>query len=270
MSTAPVIGSSFCGLSLNPGQKLAVKCALLKKKLDQDLNIVFWGKIMGTEKDFLIAKSLKTGKMDFETKFYVSVDEGVSFSELLPCSEQKKKMAAEQKFNMFKGNLQFRYGPPPPDPDDPDQKVPDSRLTEEERLYYVVEAIDRETCIVPKGAHVLTATSRVIPNVEFKGLSSLQAKKLSSYVLLQKPTEHKTITKIKCRGAANTTDFLDGIMTAKPKGVWTVQTDKIGLNVTLRHLRWTGYEFHTTVGENWFEGAYFGYGLENHDIALMV
>uniref|UniRef100_A0A7S3YD19 Radial spoke head protein 9 homolog n=1 Tax=Lotharella globosa TaxID=91324 RepID=A0A7S3YD19_9EUKA len=150
------------------------------------------------------------------------------------------------------------------------QVVDDPRLSEEERLSHVVETIDKETCIVPKGAYVLTATSRVVPNVEYKGLSSLMAKKVSSYVLMQQPVEHKTLTKIKCRGAANTTDFLDGIANAEPKGVWTVQADSTGLVVTLRHLRWTGFEFHTAVGMPSYEGAYFGYGLENHDVALMV
>eukprot|EP00471_Norrisiella_sphaerica_P000804 CAMPEP_0184487840 /NCGR_PEP_ID=MMETSP0113_2-20130426/10363_1 /TAXON_ID=91329 /ORGANISM="Norrisiella sphaerica, Strain BC52" /LENGTH=225 /DNA_ID=CAMNT_0026870251 /DNA_START=156 /DNA_END=833 /DNA_ORIENTATION=+ len=225
---------------------------------------------MGTEKDYLIAKSLKTGKMDLKKTFYVSVDDGVSFSALLPCNEEKAKQAAALKFEMFTGNPQKKYGKAPEGEEDEEKKVPDLRLTEEERLSWVVSSIDHETCLVPKASYVLTATSRIAKNPEFSGLTSEGSKHLESYALMRKPEDQKVVTKNKCRGPSNTTDFLDLISAAKPKGCWVIQSDDTGRLVTLRNLKWEGYEFHTVVGEPDFEGAYFGDGLANEDMSLMV
>jgi len=265
--------SSFGGLALTLGQRLAIKGALLKLKLQESLpNITFWGKIIGSEKDYFIAKSIIPGKMSFKTTYYVSVDEGVSFSELQECSKEAMDKASELKFEMFKGNLQFKYGPAPEiEEDAEDGKVPDdSRLSELERLYYCVSSIDSETCLVPKGAFLLTATSKVEANKGYSGMPPSDLKKASSYALFRKPIDHKTITKNKCSSLSDRIEFLDGITSAKPKGIWAIQTDATGLSATIRHLGWTGYEFHITAGESGFESAYFGYGLYNHDIALMI
>lgn len=54
---------------------MAVKSALLKLKLQEKLaNVIFWGKIVGTESDYLIAKSSSSGKYGSEgmkKKFYL-------------------------------------------------------------------------------------------------------------------------------------------------------------------------------------------------------
>eukprot|EP00466_Bigelowiella_natans_P000255 jgi/Bigna1/45947/estExt_Genewise1.C_10174 len=272
MSFTSVVGSSFGGLSLNSGQRLAVKAALLKLSLQEKLeNIVFWGKIMGTEKDYLIAKNLNAGKMEFSKTFYVSVDDGVKFSNLLPISEEKAALASAIKFEMFTGNPQNRYGDAPEEeePEEGEEKKPDARLSEEERLFYVVSKIDHETSIVPTGSYVCTPTSRVVKNPEFSGLSMEAAKKLVSYSMMRQPESKQIITKNKVRGASNTVGFLDPLNN-KPTGTWCVKTDETGLMVTIRNYRWIGFEFHTLVGESWFESAYFGDGLANEDLALMV
>jgi len=270
MSSTPVIGSSFGGKSLNLGQRLAVSKALTKIKIQQNVdNVVFWGKITGSQKDYLIAKSVETGKLEFKKTFYISVDGGVSFSELQPCSEISAKKASGMQSKLFTGNPQLKYGPAPENEDE-ENKTPDTRLTEEERVAYTVAAIENCTAVVPKGAYALTANNRVVVNSAFKGFSSGSAKQLSSYVQFRAPQDHKTITKTRCRGSTNTTDFLDGIANAKPNGVWSVQTDSSGSKVTIRNLQWLGYEFHTTVGSSFFDGAYFGDGTINQDVALML
>ncbi|GAB5366546.1 hypothetical protein AAMO2058_001152700 [Amorphochlora amoebiformis] len=277
MSTQ-AIGSSYCGLALNMGQRMAVKSALLKLKLQEKLKCIsFWGKIIGTEKDYLIAVSVMPGKLEFLKKFYVSVDNGVSFSELREVGEDAWNKSKELKFQMFKGNLQYKYGSNPEveegeqedDEEEKKEKV-DERLSEEERLFCTVTSIDRDTCIVPKGAYLLTPTSRVICNPQFNGLTVSGSTDPSSYVLMRKPEEHKTNVKIKCRGYCNSEDFLDGITNATPKGVWSILGDFSGMKVTIRNLKWSGFEFHTTVGDTYYEKAYFGYGLANEDLSMML
>ncbi len=270
MSSSAEINSSFGGKSLNLGQRLAVSKSLAKLQLQQGLSgVVFWGKVTGSEKDYLIAKSVDTGKLAFKKAFYVSVDEGVTFSELRPIDEVAAKKASALN-TLFTGNLQNRYGPEPEDAGDDENKAPDTRLSEEQRLYYVVSSIENDTAIVPVGAYCLTANSRIVRNKAFAGPTSSSISNLASYAYFRAPQDQKTLTKLKCRGLTNSTDFLDGIANAKPNGVWAIQTDSSGTNATVRNLEWLGYEFQASVGSASFAGAYFGDGTKNQDVALMV
>ena len=54
-------------------------------------------------------------------------------------------------------------------------------MKEEDRLAAVIDEIDREVHIVPRGAYVKTATSKIVTNRSFEGLNNLDCKKLCSY-----------------------------------------------------------------------------------------
>ena len=54
-------------------------------------------------------------------------------------------------------------------------------VKEEDRLAAVIDEIDREVHIVPRGSYVKTATSKIVSNRSFEGLNNLDCKKLCSY-----------------------------------------------------------------------------------------
>ena len=54
-------------------------------------------------------------------------------------------------------------------------------VKEEDRLAAVIDEIDREVHIVPRGSYVKTAAGKIVTNRSFEGLNNLDCKKLSSY-----------------------------------------------------------------------------------------
>ena len=54
-------------------------------------------------------------------------------------------------------------------------------VKEEDRLAAVIDEIDRDVHIVPRGSYVKTATGKIVTNRSFEGLNNLDCVKLSSY-----------------------------------------------------------------------------------------
>jgi len=66
-------------------------------------------------------------------------------------------------------------------PEDPSKGIVYRSLTEEDRLFYTVLAIENDCQICPHGAFRLTEEHEVERNVAFRGLSGEKCFKLSSY-----------------------------------------------------------------------------------------
>lgn len=151
------------------------------------------------------------------------------------------------------------------------QKKPKERkLNELERLASSVQTIDDATCIVPKGSSYLTPTSEIVKNAAFPGLPADAAKSLDSYLLFRNPTNPSTLACIRKDGATNNFGYLDQVGDGEPSGVWVVQSDASGLNVSLRSLQYPGYEFNIKAGSSVCGGLYFGNGLKNNDVLFMI
>lgn len=282
------------GQTLNVAQRLAVTNALTKLKVNEKLpEITFWGKIFGVNNDYLIAVSISTGAGGaIDKRFYFSTDSGVSFARL-PAADQWVRDKIRNVFSkigalLFTGQPAFEHKDPTQPPEDPDAKDestppaspkgpaavdPNKRkMTELERLAYTVDAIERATCVVPRGVVYLTPTGELSPNSAFKGLSAYDSKRLESYALYRRTEHAATLARVRKQGLANTVDCLDAVAddNADTKGVWTVQSDAAGQVVTLRHAEWPGFEFRHAVGTSVYGRAYFGYGEKNTDVNFML
>ena len=65
------LDACFHGHCLSVEQRAAIKSALLKVRLAEDLaNVTFWGQIQGTEKDYFIARAL-TFEDEIKKQFFV-------------------------------------------------------------------------------------------------------------------------------------------------------------------------------------------------------
>jgi radial spoke head protein 9 len=280
--------ASVLGQSLSTASRLAVCNALQGIKLNENYpnsaQLSFWGKISGSVKDYLIIAAVTTKGSAIKKLFYFSVDGGVSFSKMPEVDEFIREKSKAVR-GTFTGNpskkLRDKPGSeqdsePEDEPDDnasnAEEKAPKKKervLTELDRLADAVLQIDSSTCVVPKGAFVLTATGEIVRNESFKGLSATDAAKITSYGLFRDAQDSRTFARIRKAGTANTAEFLDPLSDAK--GEWSVVVDDSGQCVKLRSLLYTGYEFSIKAGSaQCFSSGYFGTGEKNSDLAFMI
>lgn len=293
---ADAITSSFMGLGLNVSQRLATRNSLMKIKLNENhQDVVFWGKIMGKQRDYLIACATSVSET-IKKSFYFSADNGLTFAKLPPVDDWVVERCVKTR-GMFTGNpaqvlkdplkivklgedgepIEDEAEPEPEEENEGDENKEEKaadpskrKLNELERLSYSVECVDKDTCIVPRGQYFLTPTGEIAPNTSFKGLRSADASKLDSYLLFRDPMCNATFARIRKLGVNNNFDFLDAVEQDKPKGLWSLQTDESGSVVTLRSLVWTGFEFCLDLNTQTFQRGYYGYGCRNDDVLFMI
>eukprot|EP00741_Cyanophora_paradoxa_P001805 tig00000073_g1750.t1 len=263
------------GYTLTDHERATLESSLMLLKLEHNFDRVhFWGKVMTTGPvDYIVAqgfpKILRLQDKNVRTSFY-SANGGMSFKPL-PAVDQVTKDRVEQLTNLFCGDPLFEYmgkDPPPPPPPEPEEEEgaepkeeaaepepPASpsrgssrreyKITEEQRLATLVEQIDLECSIVPRGAIALSVTHYAAFNKKFEGLS-----------IGEKPSFDK--------------DFFPPISKDVPKGCWSVQFEPLTQVATLRNFLWPGFLFYHMAGTRNFGHVYFGYGEKNLDFGFMM
>jgi hypothetical protein len=274
------------GNSLSTASRLAVTNSIQTLRINENYGnaamVQFWGKILGSVKDYLIIEAISTKGSAIIKKFYFSTDGGVTFSKLPEVDEFIRSKSSAIR-GQFTGNPSKKFRENKQDAEASDEEPDDTAsnsgeekakkkervLTELDRLADSVHNIDSNCCVVARGQFVLTATGEILKNDSFKGLSSTDAGKLTSYGLFRDAQDSRTFAKIRKAGTANTADFLDPLSEAK--GEWSIVTDDSGTCVKLRSLLYVGYE--AAVKANCKCGAsghYFGTGEKNSDLAFMI
>lgn len=292
------------GQGLTLAQKLAIKHALLKIKLQEKKeDIRFWGKINGTQSDYFLALSTSISD-SIRKQFYWSNDEGATFSQLASPDDFVSAKAPKIR-GLFTGNPALKHKDPdaPPKRDEDGNLIeedeeeeeeeeeeafdeeevdedgnpierppPPRRLTELERLSYAVQQIEHDTGVTPLGSYYVTATGDILRNPAFSGLSLDDARKLSSYQLLRNPVLPQTLAATRKAGVANHHGFLDTLALAggKVSHSWSLQLSDDGLEVSLRSLLYPGFEYRLEAGTLNFQGGYMGTGEKNGDLLFML
>jgi hypothetical protein len=96
-----------------------------------------------------------------------------------------------------------------PEPEDP-EAPPVERFREVHRLSSTVRKIDRDCSLVPRGALVIDATKKVIPNVYYSGLSFHTAADPRAYMHFRRPESLQADAILKKQGIIKASDeFLD-------------------------------------------------------------
>merc|ERR1711862_402037 len=104
---------------------------------------------------------------------------------------------------------------PPVDPDaaadPPPEDAPPAppSLTEADRLAQVVQEIDFDTAVVPKGAYALNEAHAVVPSGDFKGLGITEATCIKKYVHFRPPTSVASLRALARTDMEFFADFLD-------------------------------------------------------------
>jgi hypothetical protein len=103
--------------------------------------------------------------------------------------------------------------------DEDDNRKRRPSVTEEKRLARIVQLIDQDNAVVPRGSVSLTAQRKAIVNPTFQGLSVNDAQNLKSYAHLRDPVALLKKSILQREGLSRTQDFMDTIDEDLPQGI---------------------------------------------------
>ena len=271
--------SAFNCVSISIEEQIKLKTTLDQLKCDiKAEEMLFWGKILGAEKDYYIALAIYYKGFKFpKKKFYFCSSSTFSFSELPEIqshhlnefskfntyfignpdvilekfSDKKSINIEEQMGDIFKPNLKLK------------------NLTESDRLSFVVRTIEHDTSIVPLGGFKMLPINEIRRNDLFEGLSSDELDKIENYFHFRKIESQNKKDMIDMGKAVFDFSFLDSLSDDNLKGAWSIQTDSAKTVCNIRSLVWNGYFAYHKANTNLFGSVYIGYGIKNMDIPFM-
>jgi len=148
--------------------------------------------------------------------------------------------------------------------------LPPKPITELDRLSYVVNQIENDCQVVPRGAFKFTPLREVRRNEAFRGLTKEEAFKPESYFHFRQVQQKEKREQIDRDDAVYNHDFLDEIQKDYPKNCWTLVKDSSETVATVRSLLWPGYFGYHRACSNVYGGIYFGPGIKNLDLPFMI
>lgn len=257
---------SSIGVTLSVEEVSGLQAGLLRLQEFQKFDkVFFWGKILGTEKDYYICYGLQSNKYAFPDKVFYWAQENFDFASL------PDDIEVEDFLGRFEGRPEKNLGEPVgEEAEEGGEESTKPVVTELMRLSKVVREVDSNTSVVPKGAYVLDENLEVMPALGFKGLSCKDAKEIESY-LHYRPAENVGAL----RGIARDDvefheNFLDSLVSDLPKGCWTIRRDAGCTSVQLRSLLWPGYVAYHIPCSTHFGGTYIGTGEKVVDLPFLL
>merc|ERR1719313_288307 len=143
-------------------------------------------------------------------------------------------------------------------------------LTEVDHLAQVVQEIDFDTAVVPKGAYSISEEHQVVPSVDFKGLPIMEATSLSSYLHFRPPISIAKLRALARDDVQFYSNFLDPLEEDLPIGCWAIRKEPSATLVSVRSLNWPGYVGFHVPGTPKFGSCYFGYAQKNRDLPFLL
>ena len=271
--------SAFNCVSISIEEQIKLKTTLDQLKCDiKAEEMLFWGKILGAEKDYYIALAIYYKGFKFpKKKFYFCSSSTFSFSELPEI--QSHHLNEFSKFNTyfignpdvilekFSDNKNININEQIGDIFKPNLKL--KNLTESDRLSFVVRTIEHDTSIVPLGGFKMLPINEIRRNDLFEGLSSDELDKIENYFHFRKIESQNKRDMIDMGKAVFDFSFLDSLSDDNLKGAWSIQTDSAKTVSNIRSLVWNGYFAYHKANTNLFGSVYIGYGIKNMDIPFM-
>jgi len=264
---------SSSGNVLSCEQLTSIQAGLTLLKGKEKLKAVYlWGKFLGKEADYWVAYGLTESKLEYPTKMFYYAGEDYDFKALPMITEEVGEAITMLNLTgpltglpstileMFVEEGMENEAP----------MAPAMKVTELERLSLLVQEIDFDTAVVPKGAHSLSEAQIVVTSNQFQGLDVSKASSLENYVHFRPPA---SVASLKAHAQSDLqfySNFLDPLSSDLPKGCWVVRQDPTGALVTLRSLTWPGYQAFHVPGTTKFGGVYFGDATKNTDLAFLL
>lgn len=282
---------------------------LIRLKLDVGLRkladptkfdeVCFWGRIRGAQKNYYIALALKFDAYEFPLKKFFYCTDDFEFKPLPPVVAQFKDMVEEHN-GEFSGDPDKILWEDNTEPEESPQSVEQvndedieekpvenkemeeseeedekkevllKKFVEADRLAYVVRAIEIECAVVPLGSLKLTSNHTLEYNGLFRGLEMSQALSIHNWMHFRQPLYQQKKRDMEKAEAIFSKDLLDDIAHDLPKGCWTIQPD-LSMNLaTIRSLKWHGFIGYHRVNTKEFGYCYFGDGIKNVELSLLI
>ena len=277
------------GVSLNIDEKMNLKLSLLRiYELDEYEEVLFWGKIKGSTRDYYIAQALNYKQQyEFPYKlFFWCTSQNWKFVELsainpndqelvelhnIPFTGEPEKVikeapAAENE----EENKEEEQADKDSLASTEEDKIPPKSFVELDRLAYVVRAIDHDCTLVPEGAFRITPAHELTRNKAFEGLSRKEIRNIKHYLHFRNVQSTEKRDQLDTDDALFTYDFLDPIEKDVPSGAWSLQVDPSGNLATLKNFLWPGFFAFHLAGTQRFGGLYIGEGVKNSDLPFML
>ncbi|XP_031565996.1 radial spoke head protein 9 homolog [Actinia tenebrosa] len=269
------VGSS--GVVLSTEQKAALQSSLVILKNNYKFaRVLFWGKILGVKNDYFIVQGI--GKDDLKEKKSLYSQDCIHWG-MLPVVTARMRNECSFVKGRFTGDPSYEYehteavkmSNQDAEKAEGGEEENTILIKEEDRLATVIEAIDYDVRIVPRGAYIRTATGSVLQNRCFEGLSVADGGKLSSYFHFRDPVIFMKKSLLQKAELDKAIDFVDPIDTDVPKGgSWSIQFERGSGLVTLRSLHWLGFSFYHVPGTRKYGSVYVGTGNKNLDLPFML
>jgi len=269
--------TAFHGRSLRPDEVPLVKANCRQLKLNERFQSVeFWGKLFGLRHDYIILEARSLNRFEIITKWFFSEDDGMNFAELPPVEEWMTEKCSTV-FSHFVGSSAHVYKEKVEEGEEAAEQENEAAeeageekgqntLTELQRLSVVVKEISNDCMIAPASALKLTSDKHFVKESTYQGMGFEQSRDLSSYVHLRQPNikqiyDADVFTEI--------TSILDPITQDPVPVVWSLKSKGNG-SVSLRNLKWPGFEFQTCAHSSEFAQGYFGHGVARSELNWMV
>ena len=149
-----------------------------------------------------------------------------------------------------------------------------SRLTELDRLSYLVNQIDYDCAVVPDPAMKSSQTGELMINLGYTGQTPEEIAMLQSYKHFRSTDEEKRlrihgklfVTSVESnRKSINT---LEPITDDLPKSTWSLVLDSSKLVAYLRSFKWPGFLAYNRANSSIHGYCYFGDGRKNIDLSF--
>lgn len=263
--------AALSGQGLTVEESAALEVGMRRRSNEEGLTCWYWGKITGTDNDYLVVIGHGPGKGCVSKKFFFCTSNNLVLQEMPSLSSEFAGKAAAVQ-GRFKGDPSLLLDGDEEDEDKGDDEdeegaVRAPKFSEMHRVAYTVNAIENDTAVVPRGCGVIDATLSIRPNAGFRGLSFAEAGSLDNYQHLRPSA---TADLEAAATGAKASDFLDRLSDDEPRGVWALRVDAAQKRSTIRSLKWPGYFFFHELGSNNFAGVYTGNGLANGDLGFML
>mmetsp|Transcript_3769 Transcript_3769/g.9478 ORF Transcript_3769/g.9478 Transcript_3769/m.9478 type:complete len:292 (+) Transcript_3769:77-952(+) len=274
------------GFVLSSEQRAALASSMVTLVKENKMkSCQFWGRIVGTSKDYYIVQLLGDDMLN-DRKSFVSLD-CMTWAQL-PTVHPVIAASAKLIRKRFTGNMgnEFVVTEPGPSKDEAPVDLPEeavamrqidaqdggntiitTTIKEEQRIAAVVSVIDNECSIVPYGAYNKLPDGTIGPVSTWGGLTFEDAGKLASYKHFRSPT--KAIPPLERAKLNKTLDFWDNLTDDVPHSTWTLTSEAAAKSVLIKSWMWPGFSFFHVPETPSYAAIYNGTGVRNSDIFFM-
>lgn len=234
--------------------------------------IYFWGRIFGVEKDYYISYGYVKDALMGRVYYYSTncMDWG-----LMPMPTEDAKLLTSLCTTKFQGDPalvidillekdEIALGNPPL------KASQVRRLKEEDRLSATVHTITYEAAAMPRGALFKRPDGVVVENLNFEGLTPLEAQEIKCFLHLRVPTQKWNSNLLTRRDYNYAMDFLDPCDMDIPQGCFSLQISLGGLLAIFKSLYWPGCICYHHIGTPKYGFVYFGHGKKVLDLPFML